>query len=69
MKKKISLLIIILLILSAILFLTPLAYRIGIVGPHNYEECVAAGGKTNKDQIRFADSCEYRGKTFFGGYI
>ena len=68
-KKKVLLIVTIIIILGAVLFATPLAYRIGIVGPHNYKECVLAGGQTNKNQVRVVDTCTYKGKSFFGGYI
>lgn len=67
--RKLLIFFVIILIILAVLFLSPLAYRLGIVGPHDYSECVKAGGVTNKNQVRFADYCTYRGKSFFGGNI
>lgn len=51
------------------LVFTPLGYRLGLTGPKNYNECVAAGGETNKEQTRIMDVCYYKGKSFSGGNI
>lgn len=67
--KMIYILLAIIVLALLVIFFTPVGFRLGLWGPRNYNDCVAAGGQTNENQMRFGDACYYEGKWFGGGNI
>ncbi len=65
MKKFILTIIVLVTLFGVFLYVK----NISDVTPKNYEECVKAGGKTNKDVPRVQNFCEYNGQTFDGPII
>lgn len=63
MKKIIGALFVILVIILVWYFFGP----VGFQHPKNYQECVQAGGRTNKNVPHTQDNCIYHGKGFMGG--
>ncbi len=60
--KKIIVIVVLVLLGLIIYLLKPFGFK----QPTNYTECVEAGGKTNKNETRVQDACQYNGKTFLG---
>ena len=64
-NRKVWLMIIIVIFITFGLFYYKLI-PFGFESPTNYIECVEAGGKTNKNQVRIQNNCMYNGKFYNG---